>query len=121
MNVRRTNLDPFLQTFDAPKPFTTMGRRDATNVPAQSLALLNDPFVQRAAEQWAQTVLRSPSETKSGRIDAMFRAALSRRPTRAELEMCDQLLGSDSNWNEKQTLQELGQAIFNLKEFVYLR
>ena len=72
VSVRRTNLDAFLQTFDAPKPFTTLGRRDATNVPAQSLALLNDPFVKRAAAQWAATAQRDPSATNADRITAMF-------------------------------------------------
>ncbi len=41
LTVRRNNLSPFLETFDAPRPFTTLGKRDATNVPAQSLTLLN--------------------------------------------------------------------------------
>ena len=31
--------------FDAPVPFSTMGRRNVSNVPAQALTLLNDPLV----------------------------------------------------------------------------
>ena len=37
LNIRRNSLSPLITTFDGPKPFTTVGRRDATNVPAQSL------------------------------------------------------------------------------------
>ncbi len=51
VRVTRNNLDPFLTIFDMPVPSGTRGRRDATNVPAQSLALLNDPNVNR----WAET------------------------------------------------------------------
>jgi hypothetical protein len=37
VRVDRAALAPFLEAFDAPQPFTTQGRRDVTNVPAQSL------------------------------------------------------------------------------------
>ena len=43
--VRRNFLSPMLQAFDLPTPASTMGRRHVTNVPAQALTLLNDPFV----------------------------------------------------------------------------
>src|SRR5690606_29624827 len=40
LSVIRNALNPFLEVFDAPVPFATKGRRDSTNVPAQSLTLL---------------------------------------------------------------------------------
>jgi hypothetical protein len=43
--VRRNFLPPMMLAFDAPQPFNTMGRRAASNVPAQALILMNDPFV----------------------------------------------------------------------------
>ena len=43
--IRRNSLDPFLSVFDAPVPATTKGKRNSTNVPAQSLTMMNDPFV----------------------------------------------------------------------------
>ena len=45
LEVRRNFLSPFFQAFDAPIPFTAFGRRSVSNVPAQALALMNDPFV----------------------------------------------------------------------------
>ena len=41
----RNFLAPFLLAFDTPIPFSTVGRRQVSNVPAQSLILMNDPFV----------------------------------------------------------------------------
>ncbi|NIP93941.1 MAG: DUF1553 domain-containing protein, partial [Akkermansiaceae bacterium] len=41
MRIKRNALDPFLSAFDAPVPASTVGRRDVTNVPAQSLTMLN--------------------------------------------------------------------------------
>ena len=43
--VRRNFLSPFMLAFDTPVPFSTMGRRNISNVPAQALILLNDPLV----------------------------------------------------------------------------
>jgi len=47
--VRRNFLSPMLLAFDTPIPFSTMGRRSLSNVPAQALILMNDPFVQEQA------------------------------------------------------------------------
>jgi hypothetical protein len=57
IKVIRNSLNPFLTTFDAPVPFSTRGKRDATNVPAQSLALLNDARVIDWSRGWAQRTL----------------------------------------------------------------
>ena len=51
----------------------------------------------------------------------MFLAALGRPPTSEELKLCENLLGLGPTQSERDALQELGQGIFNLKEFVYLR
>ena len=45
LNVRRNFLDPMFLAFDMPVPFSTMGRRNVSNVPAQALTLMNDPLV----------------------------------------------------------------------------
>src|SRR5213078_908984 len=52
--VRRNFLSPMMLAFDTPIPFTTIGRRNVSNVPAQALILMNDPFVVAQAKRWAQ-------------------------------------------------------------------
>ncbi|MDH5603882.1 MAG: PSD1 and planctomycete cytochrome C domain-containing protein, partial [Cyclobacteriaceae bacterium] len=44
LEVRRNFLSPFMLAFDTPPPVSTFGSRNATNVPAQSLTLMNDAF-----------------------------------------------------------------------------
>ena len=62
-----TFLTPMLLAFDTPIPFSTVGRRQVSNVPAQALILMNDPFVQQQAELWAKTVLaRTEPPTRIG-------------------------------------------------------
>jgi hypothetical protein len=83
--VRRNPTSPFLAAFDAPVPFTTEGRRAVTNVPAQSLTLMNDPFVHDRAKDWAARVC-AEATTSRERFTRMFEAALGREPTPSEIE-----------------------------------
>jgi hypothetical protein len=94
--VARNAMNPFLEVFNAPVPFATTGKRDATNVPAQSLALLNDPFVIASASAWADRVwatLPSAEGSDQQRIELLYRQALGRLPTPQELKACESLLG----------------------------
>ena len=61
LNVRRNFLNPMFLAFDAPVPFSTMGRRNVSNVPAQALTLMNDPLVVGQARLWAERVLAGPA------------------------------------------------------------
>ena len=51
---------------------------------AQSLALLNDPFVKGQAEHWARRLVATSHESVEARIDDMFQAAFGREPTAGE-------------------------------------
>ena len=91
--MKRNSLDPFLSVFDAPVPSSTKGRRDVTNVPAQSLTLMNDPLVIRAAREFAN--LHRNGDLKD-RISVMFRNSLGRNPTPNEIKQSmDYLTVSD--------------------------
>lgn len=90
VRVNRNSLDPFLRAFDFPEPFSSVGRRDVTNVPAQSLTMMNDPRVSSLASDWANRLLSEsrPSggqTSESERISQMFLAALGRTPTPDEV------------------------------------
>jgi len=84
VQVIRNQLDPFLTAFDMPVPSAPRGARDVTNVPAQSLALLNDPAIQTWAADWA-----ARTETQLApeqRVRLMFQQALAREPEPNELQ-----------------------------------
>ena len=122
--VRRNFLSAFLETFDAPRPFTTLGRRETTNVPAQSLALLNDPFVIEQAAQWADSVLRAEPDADA-RVRRMFEMAFARLPGDVELAgsrayLAD-LTREHGEGQDKLVWRDFAQSLFNLKEFIYVR
>ncbi len=130
LKVTRHEGSRFLDTFDFPNPTVTRGNRDTTNVPPQALALLNDPFVIGQSAVWADRLIAQQAQTVEARLDAMFRSALGRLPDEGERarftglakELAslhktapDKLAGSREVW------QDMAHAIFNLKEFIYLR
>jgi hypothetical protein len=84
VKVIRNGLDPFLTAFDMPVPSSTRGRRDVTNVPAQSLALLNDPTVLSWSTSWARQTAKQETG-HSARVRRMFTQSLGREPTPDEL------------------------------------
>lgn len=147
--VRRNFLPPMMLTFDFPVPFSTFGNRNVSNVPAQSLNLMNDPFVRQQAEIWAKYILAEEASFDQ-RLDTIYLRAFARPPTDAEREKAkaffseqEQLYASaeqnkpkPENANQKESTDaevqeesldpELAiwadycQVIFNNKEFIFL-
>jgi len=122
LNLRRNFLPPFLLAFDYPTPFTTIGRRSVSNVPAQALSLLNNPFVAEQAEYFAQRILAMPMSQASERIAAMYELAFARAPSEEELSAAEQFLQArQAQHSEQAALAELAHVLFNVKEFVFIQ
>jgi len=128
--VTRMEGPQFLELFDFPNPMSTRGRRDRTNVPAQALALLNDPFVIDQAQFWAEQLVAVDHESIDERIQNMFRRALGRSPTENEqrrfVALIRQLADDDfaddaAILKDKNIWQDAAHAVFNLKEVIYIR
>ena len=81
----------FLGAFNFPGGKVTQGRRDVTNVPAQALALLNDPFVLAAGRRLGRAAGRPAGRLGRRRGSThMFQTALGRPPTDDERERFEQ-------------------------------
>ncbi|MEZ5363798.1 MAG: DUF1553 domain-containing protein [Bryobacterales bacterium] len=126
--IRRNTHNPFLEVFDLPKPASTRGERDSTNVPAQALTMLNSPFVIQESEKWAEKVSKQQTATPAERVDQMFEKALGRKPTAVERDRAATyiaMLAREHNANDpmesEPVWRDFAQSLFNLKEFLYLR
>jgi hypothetical protein len=115
----------FLETFDFPLPLAGRGRRDVTNVPAQALTLLNDPFVIEIARRWGAK-FAAETTTPEQRIDNMFRRALARPASPAEQQRFRGLAAELASLHKANLLtseavwKDVAHAVFNLKEFLYV-
>jgi hypothetical protein len=122
--VKRNFLSPFLLAFDTPAPFSTVGRRTVSNVPAQALILLNDPFVHAQADAWAKAVLAKPGTTPE-RITGMYLSAFGRSPTDDERKACEAFLSRQADLHQTESgdpkvWADLAHTLYNVKEFIYL-
>ncbi|HMO91329.1 MAG TPA: DUF1553 domain-containing protein, partial [Pirellulaceae bacterium] len=83
--VVRNSLDPLLRVFDFPEPFSSVGKRDATNVPAQSLALLNNPLVVESSLAVSRHLANDGEPASdSEKIKRLFWLCFSREATDSE-------------------------------------
>ena len=129
LEVRRNHITPLLATFDFPKPQTTVGRRTASLLPSQALALLNDEFVIQQATAWARRLLK-PRQPDDARIRRMYREAFCRSPDEGELARCRMFLDRQRQTYRRQGVShpeieqlcwaDLCHVLFNLEEFIFI-
>ena len=87
VNVIRNRLDPFLNTFDAPIPFSSQGSRNATTVPSQSLTMMNSRFVVGTARDWGAELARTAEESSLHEIvESTWQQSFARRPSPQETD-----------------------------------
>ena len=91
LSVYRNFLNPFMLTFDAPSPFGPQGRRSRSNVPAQALTMMNDPFVIDQAKQWAERWMKKELPDPE-RIVGMVREAHGVEPSAEQLASKETLI-----------------------------
>ncbi len=123
LNVRRNFLNPMFVAFDYPTPFNTMGRRSVSNVPAQALTLLNNPFVMQQAHLWASRVLAEPGQGDRERIARMYETGFGRLPTDTELDDALAFLaeqGKEYGRIDERAWADLAHVLFNVKEFIFV-
>jgi hypothetical protein len=127
VSARRNFLPMMMTAFDTPTPFTTVGRRNVSNVPGQMLFLMNDPFVHQQAEVWAGRLLTElPEAAPEARVQRLYLAAFGREPNAAETARCLATLhetgGSSATESpERDAWVEICHALFGVKEFMYVR
>jgi hypothetical protein len=122
LNVRRNFLSPMLLCFDYPIPATTMGKRNVSNVPAQALTMLNNPFVVQQAQLWAKKTLAEPNLTIEQRINNLYIAAFARPPQADELESALHFLDEQQKQygDPIKSWTDLCHVLINVKEFIFV-
>jgi hypothetical protein len=123
IGVRRNFLIPMFMAFDFPVPFTTIGKRTVSNVPAQALTMMNNPFVVQQAQVWGKRMANS-GKPATDRVAEMYETAFSRPPTAEETRSALEFLAEQAKVydgeNEPGAWSDLAHVLFNVKEFIFL-
>ncbi|MGE4619474.1 MAG: DUF1553 domain-containing protein, partial [Planctomycetota bacterium] len=118
IKVCRNFLPSFLTAFDFPMPATTVSDRSVSNVPAQALALMNDPFVHEQARLWGESSLKEAEEIGlADAIELMWQRSFGRIPSAEELAMAREFVEGKGveGW------ADLAHALIQAKEFRFIR
>jgi len=130
LEVRRNFLSPMFVAFDTPTPFSSMGRRNVSNVPAQALILMNDPLLTELSKAWAQracaTIPMKEGQQPDARVQWMVMTAFSRHATDLELIAARKFLDKHATENglavrDTALWEDFAHALINKKEFIFQR
>jgi hypothetical protein len=113
MNVN-SGKEPLLDAFDCPDPSVKTPHRGVTTTPLQALALMNNSFVQRQADQLAERALKESAQDFPGAVQWAYRLALGRAATGEESARAASVA-------KERGLSHVCWALLNSTEFVYVR
>ncbi len=128
LEVRRNFLSDMLLAFDMPLPDSTVGKRTVSNVPAQSLIFMNDPFVAEQAKSWGESIAAGP-ESFEQKVSAMCERAWGRAPAESELasirafvEKQRAVYGIDPGaaQTDARVWADIAQVLFMAKTFIFI-
>ncbi len=128
--VKRSQLIPAMQAFDAPEPLASQGARPTTTIAPQALLLMNNPQVRSWAVAFAQRI-GAPAAGDAGLVSAIktaYTIALNRAPTDAERQDGVAFLrAAEGRYREagrpasrQLALTDFAQVVLSLNEFIYV-
>jgi hypothetical protein len=108
----RSGRNRFLDAFDCPDPSTKTPKRAVTMTPVQSLALLNNSFVLRMSDRFAERIRREAGGDVAKQVRRCWRIAYGRLPDEAELRRTVPFV-------KEHGLPALCRVVFNSNEFLF--
>jgi len=104
----RSHPAPFMDTLDCADPSLSVDKRNETLTALQALALLNNKFVVRMSEHFAERLKDEPDP-----VARAIELTLSRKPNAGELQAL-------RKYSEQHGLAATCRIIFNLNEFAFV-
>jgi hypothetical protein len=109
---------PLLKAFDAPDAQTPCPERTMSTHAPQALVMINSEFAQKAAREFARSLLRAHSDPEA-RIEEAYLRCYARRPLAEELKAArDFVAGGQGVETERWT--DFTLALLNSNEFIHV-
>jgi hypothetical protein len=131
--IKRSELVPMMQVFDAPEALTSMGDRPSTTIAPQALLLLNNPNVRASARAFAARLMPAFDRSTADAVRAGYRIAICREPEPDELTESTAFIEHQRALHESDprptgrppkardlALLDFCQVLMCLNEFVYV-
>lgn len=120
--VMRDQLPDVLRLFDFAEPSLVTGKRDSTNVPPQSLYLMNSDFIKARAAALAKRISQEAKDEEA-RIETAYQRCFNRAPSQHEMALVLDFLkapfpeGIDSARESEKRLMDVCQALLASADF----
>ncbi|MDB6076025.1 MAG: Planctomycete cytochrome, partial [Verrucomicrobiaceae bacterium] len=111
--VVRTTVQPLMTTLDCPNPANLTPSRVVTTTALQSLALMNNDFMLRQADHFAERLQRDAGADSTAQIRRAFNLAFAREPNAEELSAAVAFVKTGG-------LFALCRMLLNANEFAYV-
>ncbi len=123
IHVKRSLLDPFIESFDFADTDQACPVRFVTTQPTQALGMLNSDFILQQAEVFADFLSEASGDSAASQVEAALARVMQRKPTQPEINRGLELIESlkkDNNMNDKQARKYFCLVALNLNELMYL-
>ncbi|MFN0128311.1 MAG: DUF1549 and DUF1553 domain-containing protein [Verrucomicrobiales bacterium] len=126
--VKRSQMIPALQAFDAPEPLVSQGQRQTTTVAPQALLLMNSPQSRAWAGEFARRFAPDATTSSSQAVIGAYSIALNRLPSAAELADATAFIDAQTDRHRAArapdprslALTDFAQIVLSLNEFIYV-
>jgi hypothetical protein len=109
----RSGRNGLLDALDCPDPSTVSPRRALTTTPLQALSMMNNAFVLRMADRFAERLKKEAGDDAGKQVTRAYELAYGRRATDDEIARVRPVI-------ERHGLAVFCRAVFNSNEFVYV-
>ena len=123
IHVKRSLLDPILESFDMADTDQTCPVRFNTTQPTQALGLLNSEFILKQATVFSDMIAKAHPESREAQVEMALRQVTQRTPSDQEITRGLQLI--ETLQKENSLTAEKARSYFclvalNLNEFIYV-
>ena len=123
IHVKRSLLDPVLESFDFADTDQTCPVRFSTTQPTQALGLINSDFANEQAQLFADLLVEKAGSDAEAQVRFALSRVMQRPATDDEVEQGIRLMNSlksDHNMSSDQARKYFCLVALNLNEFIYL-
>ena len=123
VHVKRSLLDPILESFDMADTDQTCPVRFATTQPTQALGLLNSQFINDQAKLFSDMIAEQQPESLEAQVKLALQRVSQREPSQEDVNRGLKLIDSlqkENGMSLEQARKYFSLVALNLNEFLYL-
>lgn len=123
IHVKRSLLDPLIESFDFADTDQTCPVRFVTTQPTQALSMMNSEFALEQAQLFADFIKKAAGDSVSDQVRLALSRVMQRQPTETEVQQGLSLMESlktENKLNDEQARKYFCLVALNLNEMMYL-